>query len=61
MEKDLLESEAFVSGIAVGINLYQTKVVQAHDRKESLTIDGNLYYLESGQERLERVLSEMCK
>lgn len=33
---DLLENEAFISGVVVGIGLYQQKVVMAHKRKEHL-------------------------
>lgn len=58
---DLLENGAFVSGVAVGIGLYQQKVVTAHKQKEPLKIGNDLYYLENGRERLERVLCEICK
>ena len=61
MSKQLTESEAFVYGIAVGISIHQQEVVSAHNRKEPLKIGENLYYLESGRERLERVLHEICK
>lgn len=61
MSNELLEQEAFINGITVGINLHQQKVVTAHMRKEPLKVGENLYYLESGRERLERMLHEICK
>lgn len=56
-----LIERAFCNGIAVGICLYQRAVVAAHESKKPLIIGENLYYLESGRERLERVLHEICK
>ena len=61
MSNELLENEAFVNGIAVGINLHQQKVIAAHKRNQPLKVGENLYYLETGRERLERVLHEICK
>lgn len=55
------EKQAFANGIVVGINLQQQRVIAAHKRKEPLAIGDNLYYLETGRERLERVLHEICK
>ena len=57
----LLETEAFCIGVSVGISLHQQRVIAAHDQKEPLRVGENLYYLESGKERLERMLSEICK
>ena len=58
---DLLDNEAFVNGVVVGIGLYQQKVVTAHERKEHLKIGDNLYYVQDGRERLEEVLEKICK
>ena len=58
---DLLENEAFCTGVAVGINLHQQRVVTAHKRKEPLIIGDDLYYLQSGRERLQEVLEKICK
>lgn len=58
---NLLENEAFASGVAVGIGLYQQKVVMAHERKEHLKIGDNLYYVQDGRERLAEVLEKICK
>lgn len=59
---DLLENEAFASGVAVGIGLYQQKVVMAHERKEPLKIgDNTLYYIQDGRERLAEVLDKICR
>ena len=59
--KELLESEAFCTGVAVGIDLYQCKVVNAHDRKESIKIGENIYYIQDGRERLQEVLERICR
>ena len=60
MSNELFESEAFVNGIAVGINLHQERVIQAHKRKEPLTIGDQIFYLQSGRERLEEMLNRIC-
>ena len=59
--KELLKSDAFCTGVIFGINLYQNKVISAHDRKEPLRIDGELYYLQTGRERLQEVLDKICR
>jgi hypothetical protein len=59
--KELEENEAFFTGIVTGINLYQSKVVMAHDRKEAIIIGDNLYYIQSGRERLEEAIDKICK
>lgn len=61
MSNELLENEAFANGVVVGINLHQQRVIAAHKRKEPLKVGENLYYLETGRERLERVLHEICR
>lgn len=61
MSNELLEQEAFCTGVSVGINLHQQKVIAAHKRKEPLKVGDEIFYLESGRERLERVLHEICK
>lgn len=58
---ELMENEAFVNGIAVGINLHQEKVIQAHKRKEPLKIGDTLYYLQDGRERLKEMLDRICE
>lgn len=58
---ELLESEAFCAGIAVGINLHQQKVITAHERKEPLVIGDMIYYLQDGRERLAEVLDKICR
>lgn len=59
--KDLLESEAFCTGVAVGINLHQQKVVMASERKEPLKIGDELYYIQNGRERLQEMIEKICK
>lgn len=56
-----LIERTFCSGIAIGISLYQRVIVSAHERKKPLKIGNDLYYLENGRERLERVFREICK
>lgn len=58
---DLLENDAFAKGVAVGIGIYQAKVIAAHERKEHLKIGDDLYYVQSGRERLQEVLEKICK
>lgn len=58
---DLLENEAFSVGVNVGINLYQQRVVAAHESKEPLKVGDKIFYLEDGRERLGRMLNEICK
>ena len=58
---DLLENEAFSIGVATGISLYQNKVVTAHERKESIIIGDNAYYVQSGRDRLQEAIDKICK
>lgn len=58
---DLLENEAFCTGVAVGVVIHQQKVITAHERKEPLKIGDNLYYVQDGRERLAEVLEKICK
>jgi len=57
----LQENEAFCVGMSLGIGLYQQRVIEAHKRGQPLLIDGNLYYLQDGRERLQAVIDEICK
>lgn len=61
MSNELTEKEAFVKGITIGINLHQLRVIAAHKRKEPLAIGGELFYLQSGRERLEEYLTKICQ
>lgn len=58
---ELLKNDAFCTGVAVGINIYQQKVIEAYKRKESLKIGENLYYIQDGRERLEEFLEKICR
>lgn len=55
------ENQAFVNGIIVGVNLHQQRVIATHEHREPLLIGDNLFYLENGKERLDRILNEICK
>jgi len=57
---DLIENEAFSIGVATGISLYQNRVVTAHQHKEPLKIGNNLYYIQSGRERLQEMIDRIC-
>lgn len=59
--KDLMENEAFCTGVAVGINIHQQKVITAHERREPLKIEDELYFLQTGRERLADVLNRICE
>ena len=59
--KELMESEAFCNGVAVGISLHQQKVVMASEHREPLQIDGELYYVQNGRERLQEMIEKVCK
>ena len=56
-----MENEAFVNGVAVGVSLHQQKVIAAHRRKEPLVIGDELFYLQSGREKLQEFLEKICK
>lgn len=58
---DLMESEAFCCGVFVGINLHQQKVIAAYKRKEPILIGDDLFYLQSGSERLQEYLEKICE
>lgn len=59
--KELLENEEFCTGVAVGVSLYEQKVVMAHENKQHLKIGQNLYYVQDGKERLQQVIEKICK
>lgn len=59
---ELLENEAFCVGVAVGLDLYRRKVIAAHEKREPLMINGELYYLQDGRERLlQEIINVICK
>lgn len=61
MSNELMENEAFANGIVVGIYLHQQRVIAAHKRKEPLVIGDEIYYLQSGRERLQEFLEKICE
>lgn len=58
---ELLENEAFCTGVAVGINIFQSKIITAHRRKEPIKVGDELFYLQSSRERLQEMLEKICK
>ena len=59
--KESQENEAFCVGVAVGLDLYQQKVIAAHERGQPLLIDEELYYIQSGRERLQEAIDKICQ
>lgn len=59
--KDLPQNEDFVTGIAVGLAVHQQKVLTAHERKESLEINGEKYFIQNGNELLQKMIDEICR
>ena len=57
----IFESQAFCNGVAVGINLYQQKVIMAQKNNEAIKIGGELYYIQSAKERLQDMVDKICK
>lgn len=58
--KDLSENQDFVTGVAVGINIHQQKVLMAYERKEVLEINGEPYFIQSGGEILQQMIDKIC-
>lgn len=58
---ELMESEAFVTGIATGIALYQSKIITAHERKEPILIGDDLFYFQTGRERLTEMMNKILQ
>lgn len=58
---ELLKNEAFFNGILFGFNLYQTVIITACKNKESLIIGEDLYYIQSGRERLQEAINKICQ
>lgn len=56
-----LIERAFCNGVAVGICLYQRTIISAYERKKPLKIGEDLFYIQSGRERLAEVLEKICK
>ena len=61
MNESLLKSNEFCMGVAVGIGMYQQKILSAHGKGEPILIDGDLYYLQDGRERLKMIIDEICR
>lgn len=58
---ELFESDAFLYGVKFGIDLYQQRILETHRRRQPLMINGDLYYLQSGRERLEDMIDKICE
>lgn len=58
---DLIENDAFYYGLICGIKLFQQKIVTAHKRREHLIIDDNIYYIQSGRERLQEMMNKILQ
>ncbi len=58
---ELLQNEMFCNGIIFGIKLFQNKIIAAHGRGEPVLIGDEMFFLQSGRERLEELMNEICK
>ena len=58
---ELMDNEAFYYGLICGIKIFQQKIITAHKRRGQLMIDGNVYYVQSGRERLQEMIDKICK
>lgn len=58
---ELMEQEAFINGVAVGINLHQQRVIAAHEHREPLKIGDDIYYIQNGRERLQEYIDKVCR
>lgn len=59
--KELEDNEVFFTGIVTGINLYQNKLITAHERKEPILIGDDLFYLQTGRERLTEMMNKILQ
>ena len=57
---ELMDNDAFYYGLICGIKIFQQKIITAHKRREHLMIDDNVYYIQSGQERLQEMIDRIC-
>ena len=55
------ELETFAAGIEVGLKLYEQKLIQCSRTGEPVYIDGELYYIQTGRERLAEMLDRICR
>lgn len=58
---ELMDNEAFYYGLICGIKIFQQKIITAHKRREHLMIDDNVYYIQSGRERLQEAIDKICQ
>lgn len=56
-----MKSQAFCDGVAVGIRLIQNKVVTAQKEGKPIMVDGELYYVFSGRDRLKILIDNIYK
>lgn len=56
-----MENETFVNGVIVGIGIHQKAVLDAHERNEPIKIGDDLFYLQSGRERLQETIDKICR
>lgn len=62
MNELLFKSNDFCIGVSVGLDLYRRKILEAHEKREPLMINGALYYLQDGRERLlQEMIDEICE
>ena len=59
--EELMENVIFCTGVTVGIQIHQDRVVEAHKRREPLVIGDTIYYLQDGRERLQEMIDKICR
>ena len=59
--EELMENEIFCTGVTVGIQIHQDRVVEAHKRREPRVIGDTIYYLQDGRERLQEMIDKICR
>lgn len=58
---EISQSEAFYFGIAVGLNLYQRKILMAYERNKPVEISGEPYFIRSSKEQLQEAIDLICR
>lgn len=60
-DMEISQSEAFYFGIAVGLNLYQRKILMAYERNKPVEISGEPYFIRSSKEQLQEAIDLICR
>lgn len=58
--ENLLQSEQFMKGLLLGINISRQMILASYERKEPIKLNGKIFYVQDGQELLEQMLDTVC-